>query len=131
MPNNAGRKTQKQCAKEELTKAYEEITGTTFDMEREYKFWPGRRFRLDFAKPEWKLAIEVEGVVWRGKGRHQTPTGMQSDCEKYNELAIQGWLLLRFTTDMIRKQPNECVETIIRAAYRLLDMKQIESSSSA
>jgi len=53
-------------------------------------------------------------VVWSGKGRHQTPLGMQSDCEKYNELEIMGWTLLRFTTDMIRKDPHGCVDTLLR-----------------
>jgi len=108
------KKSQRECAKERLAQAWEDITGTEFIMEREYLFWPGRRFRLDFAKPEWKLAVEVEGVVWSGKGRHQTPLGMQSDCEKYNELEIMGWTLLRFTTDMIRKDPHGCVDTLLR-----------------
>lgn len=107
-------KSKRECAKERLAEAWKDITGTDFMMEREYLFWPGRRFRLDFAKPEWKLAVEVEGVVWSGRGRHQTPLGMASDCEKYNELEINGWTLLRFTTDMIRKDPHGCVDTLLR-----------------
>ena len=104
----------RECAKMTLAQAWKEVTECEFEMESEYLFWPGRRFRLDFAKPEWKLAVEVEGVTWGSMGRHQTPKGMASDCEKYNELEILGWTLLRFTTDMIRKEPYECVMTLIR-----------------
>ena len=104
----------RECAKMTLAQAWKEVTECEFEMESEYLFWPGRRFRLDFAKPEWKLAVEVEGVTWGSMGRHQTPKGMASDCEKYNELEIMGWTLLRFTTDMIRKEPYECVMTLIR-----------------
>ena len=63
-----------------------------------------RRGRIDYAWPAGGraggLAVEVEGGVWTA-GRHTRPSGYLRDLEKYNELALRGWLLLRVTYDMI------------------------------
>jgi len=67
---------------------------------REYVFHPTRKWRFDFAYLRKKLAIEVEGGTWTG-GRHNSGVGFRNDCIKYNEAAILGWTVLRFTTDMI------------------------------
>lgn len=77
--------------------------------EREYRFAPPRRFRADFAYPERKLLIEVEGGVWT-RGRHTRGTGYSADVEKYNLATINGWRLLRFTGDMIKT--GEAINTI-------------------
>lgn len=69
--------------------------------EREYKFHPVRKWRFDFAIPECKLAIEVEGGSYT-IGRHQTAIGFEKDLEKYNSAARLGWLLLRYTTSMVK-----------------------------
>ena len=69
--------------------------------EREYRFAPPRRYRADFAYPERKLLIEVEGGVWT-RGRHTRGAGYTSDAEKYNLATVKGWRVLRFTGDMIK-----------------------------
>lgn len=63
---------------------------------REYRFHPTRRWRFDYAFPANMLAIEIEGGSWTG-GRHTRGLGFQKDLEKYNEAAIMGWRILRFT----------------------------------
>jgi very-short-patch-repair endonuclease len=63
--------------------------------EREYFFKPGRRWRFDFAWPDLKVAVEIEGGLWV-KGRHNTATGMLNDMDKYNEAVVGGWKVLRF-----------------------------------
>lgn len=70
--------------------------------EREYKFHPDRRFRFDFAWPDYKTALEVEGGVWMKRGRHTTGSGFTSDAVKYNLAAIDGWLVLRVTGQMVK-----------------------------
>jgi len=65
----------------------------------EHRFHPERRWRFDYAWPDSKIALEVEGGTWIG-GRHSTGAGMQADMAKYNEAAALGWRL-------IRRQPRQ------------------------
>ena len=70
-------------------------------LEREYRFHPKRLWRLDLADVGARLAVEVEGGVFAG-GRHTRGKGFTADCEKYAELAILGWRLIRATTKQVR-----------------------------
>lgn len=65
---------------------------------KEHKFHPTRRWRFDYAIPEHKIAIEVEGGVWTG-GRHTSPKGFLNDMEKYNTATVMGWRVLRTIPD--------------------------------
>ena len=76
---------------------------------REYRFHPVRRWRIDFAWPDHKLAVEVEGGVYSG-GRHTRGAGFEADCVKYNTLAQEGWTLYRYTPRMVRT--GEALEQI-------------------
>jgi very-short-patch-repair endonuclease len=63
---------------------------------QEYKFYPTRRWRIDYAFVKEKIAIEIEGGVW-SNGRHVRGNGFLGDMEKYNTLTEAGWRLLRYT----------------------------------
>ena len=80
--------------------------------EREYRFAPPRRWRFDCAWPALGVAVEIEGVVFSGKGRHQTAKGLEADCEKYNTATLLGWRLLRFTQVDLRNEPAWVVESV-------------------
>jgi very-short-patch-repair endonuclease len=69
--------------------------------QREYVFAAPRKWRADFAHVAARLLVEVEGGVWT-QGRHSRGAGFVKDCEKYNAAAMEGWTLLRFTTDMVK-----------------------------
>ena len=70
---------------------------------REHRFHPVRRWRFDFALPDYRIGIECEGLTHPGtKSRHTTNSGFEADCDKYNEAAIAHWRVLRFTWNMIR-----------------------------
>jgi very-short-patch-repair endonuclease len=66
------------------------------DPEAEYKFLKNRKFKFDYAYPEKKIAIEIEGGLWI-KGRHNRASGYIKDMEKYNLAALNGWRILRYT----------------------------------
>lgn len=71
------------------------------DFEEEYKFLDDRRFRFDFAWPDRKVAVEIEGGVY-SSGRHTRGAGFTKDCEKYNLATLNGWSVYRFTTEMVK-----------------------------
>ena len=68
----------------------------------EHRFHPSRKWRFDYAWPDVKVALEVEGGVWTG-GRHTSSTGFLKDMEKYNAAATLGWVILRFTPQDLNK----------------------------
>lgn len=79
----------------------------------EYRFNEHRKWRVDFAWPEQKLAVEIEGGIYTG-GRHTSVNGFIRDMEKYNALAEAGWRILRFGNPHIEEQPFEMIEQIKR-----------------
>jgi very-short-patch-repair endonuclease len=101
----------------------------------------GRRWRLDFAFLDFKLAVEIEGLVVtralvggqripitvRGKpaiavvegqerlvsmGRHAHADGFREDCRKYSAAAELGWTVIRFDPQMVKKR--EAIEHTMR-----------------
>lgn len=80
--------------------------------ESEVCFHPTRRWRFDRAWQSHLLAAELEGGTW-SKGRHVRGDGFEKDCEKYNEAALLGWRVLRFTAAMVKD--GRALETVKRA----------------
>jgi very-short-patch-repair endonuclease len=68
---------------------------------KEYRFHPIRKWRFDYAFPEYKVALEVEGGIWTG-GRHVNPKGFLGDVEKYNTATLMGWRVYRTTPKDLR-----------------------------
>lgn len=72
---------------------------------REYHFNPDKKWkvcrRIDFAWPDYGLAMEIEGGAWTKKG-HTNGVNFIKDMEKYNEMTIQGFSLLRATPDQVQ-----------------------------
>lgn len=72
---------------------------------------PGRKFRIDIALPEIRLAIEVDGWEWHGKHKGD----FERDRERQNLLTIHGWRILRFTAGNIRKDITSVLDAIAQA----------------
>lgn len=80
--------------------------------QREYKFHPRRKWRADFFVPAANALVEVEGGAWVN-GRHTRGAGFTRDCQKYNEAALLGLAVYRFTPEMVEN--GEALQTIQRA----------------
>ncbi|WP_126447933.1 endonuclease domain-containing protein [Sulfuricystis multivorans] len=74
---------------------------------------PGRRFRIDVALVDDKIAIECDGWQYHGKFKSAHAT----DRERQNLLAVEGWIVLRFTPGQIFKDLAG-VTAIIEAAVK-------------
>jgi very-short-patch-repair endonuclease len=81
----------------------------------EYKFDPERKWRFDFAWPDVKVAVELEGAVWKGRfGGHTSGKGYLKDIEKYNRAASLNWLVLRYTKEDLEGDPQAMIDQIER-----------------
>lgn len=89
--------------------------------EREWRFHPTRRWRLDFCWPGDKVACEVEGATW-ANGRHNRGAGFEADCVKYAEAAILGYRVIRVTSNMITD--GRAVDLIERALQASKDERE-------
>ena len=77
----------------------------------EYKAIPDRKFRIDIAFPEEKLAIEVDGWSYHGRFKDDFKKGLR----RQNILSEHGWSFLRFTADDIFNHLDECLSMVERA----------------
>ena len=67
---------------------------------REYRFAPQRRWRFDFADPDHKVALEINGGHW-GQGRHTRPAALIREYEKLNAAQMDGWIVLLVVPEQV------------------------------
>jgi len=60
----------------------------------EHRFHPSRKWRLDWAWVDWKVALEIDGGIWT-RGAHGRGAGIARDQEKGNAACALGWRILR------------------------------------
>lgn len=82
----------------------------------EFYFCTERQFRIDYAIPGHKIAIEQEGGIFmKGNSGHSSGVGIARDMEKNNLLVSKGWRL-------IRRQPSEMMTMdTVRMIRRLVE----------
>ena len=79
---------------------------------REYRVWDQRRWRFDFAWPNYKIAVEVHGGLFIS-GRHSRGMGQQGDFDKMNVAQLLGWNVFQFSTGDVKKGVAvECLENL-------------------
>lgn len=114
------KKKRQTAAKPPLRDVFTVICKTDLKVEciKEFKFHPVRKWRFDYAIPEYKIALEVEGGVWSG-GRHTSPKGFLGDIEKYNMATLMGWRVFRTTPDELYKTATiNLIKTAISGQFR-------------
>lgn len=63
---------------------------------RNYFFLPDRDFELDFAFPEARLAVEIQGMA------HRIKANFKRDIEKRALAMLAGWRVLELDGDAVR-----------------------------
>lgn len=76
--------------------------------------WLDGRYRLDYAWPAVRLAVEVDGFTWHG-----SVTQMRRDYERRNRLTMVGWIFLIYTWPQVTDEADR-VMAEIADTYRLL-----------
>ena len=83
---------------------------------REFQFHPTRKWRFDFAWPQIRLAVEIEGLTADG-GRHQRIGGFSADLAKYHAAWMLNWRVYRCSASMVSS--GEAIAAI-RHGFRYL-----------
>lgn len=79
-------------------------------------------WRFDFLWRKSRVAVEIEGGTWSG-GRHVTGAGYAEDCRKYNAAALAGFMVLRFTTDMLKDGARSEAATVLDDARGIIEQR--------
>src|SRR5262245_52209213 len=79
----------------------------------EYAFAKPRRWRFDYAWPDLKIALEVEGGAFSG-GRHTRGAGFRNDLEKYNAATSAGWRVFRVLPEQLLTHGVDLVKQAIQ-----------------
>lgn len=96
---------------------YADMLGKVLDdrfpgrMLREYQPVTGRKFRIDFAFPMEKVAIEFDGYRYHGFSKK----GFKQGLERQNILVAHGWRVLRYTLTDVRDKLDDVVAEIGQA----------------
>jgi len=79
--------------------------------EKERRFHPTRKWRFDFAWPDQKVAVELHGGTY-AHGRHTRGPGFDKDREKINAAQMAGWIVLEYSSRVLRDDPAQVIEQV-------------------
>lgn len=89
-------------------------------VEEEVQFHPERKWRIDLVidcPSTSRMKVPTIALEIEGRGRHVSFSGYKADLEKYNEVTIFGYRLLRVTRDMIGN--GDALELLSRAGLNV------------
>ena len=75
----------------------------------------GRLWRVDFAWPDRRVAVEYDGFDW-----HSSPEALRRDRQKRAALEEIGWRVVSIVSDDVRRQPDVMVRRIDTQLARVL-----------
>lgn len=76
------------------------------------------KYRIDFALPYQKIAVEIDGHDY-----HKTKEQRTRDAARDRWLTINGWTVLRFTGSEVYKDPGACAAQARDLAFKMLGDK--------
>ncbi len=113
--------------------------------EFEVRFIPGRKYLLDVCYSAYKVGIELDGggygkpihcqncgaLVRSTKGKmlsmplpsHYSLAQRERDYEKQNAALLAGWLLLRFSSQQLKRDPESVIRTVEQVIIKRTEEK--------
>jgi very-short-patch-repair endonuclease len=85
---------------------------------------PGFRYRVDFAFPDDKIAVELDGYEY-----HSNKEQFTNDRKRQREMELAGWRFIRFSGSEVYKNTDACV----RQAYEFwqsMSKKQVTEAQN-
>lgn len=73
----------------------------------------GFSVRPDLVDEERRVVAEADSFEWHGKRK-----ALHADCHRYNALALDGWLVLRFSWEDVMFQPDYVRRCLLMASRR-------------
>lgn len=98
-------KSPRQVFEQEISRNQTDMTWRPYGIETpeaEFRFHLTRRWRFDYAWPDRKIAVEIDGGIW-SRGRHTRGFGYLGDMEKQNHAGLSGWRIFKFTPQQLKK----------------------------
>ena len=65
---------------------------------------------VDAFVPMWRMIVEADGRRW-----HTRKADFEKDRARDNAAAAEGYIVIRFTYTMLKNNPDDCLETLLRA----------------
>ena len=87
-----------------------------FDMVRQHRFDPARKWAFDFAHVATRIAVEIDGGEFV-QGAHNRGVRMAKDYEKRNNAILQGWVVFQLTGQMVKK---DCLYWAVKVKERVM-----------
>ena len=81
-----------------------------FPLYAQYSAGPTMDYQLDGAIPNLKIGVEADGEIW-----HNNPDKIAKDKRRDSELAVNGWIIIRFTDKELQDHPQDCLNVLINA----------------
>lgn len=103
------KKSQKNDLELQFLEIFKELCPELPEPIRQYRFHKKRLWRMDFAWPEYKIFVEIQGGAFarRGRSGHNTGLGQAKDYEKWRVAARMGWTVLPFNTHDLQKKKSK------------------------
>jgi hypothetical protein len=87
----------------------------------EHRFHPERLWRFDYALPDLKIAVEVDGGQFVAYGgRHSS----DADREKHNHACALDWLVYHFSPQQLVTDPLGCIELVRQGIRSRADQEE-------
>lgn len=74
---------------------------------------PGFTVRPDLVDEVRRVVAEADSFAWHG-----SRSALRADCQRYNALALEGWLVLRFAWEDVMFRPDYVRQCLVTAGRR-------------